>query len=79
MSSSLRALRSVMPRLVSWRRLEDQDAADYNHKMFCDKNLAETNAKVDDKKAEIENHTAKIDKRTSNSVRVKAEVVTISK
>merc|ERR550537_1592968 len=63
----------------SIKRLEDEDAADYTHKMFCDKNLAETNAKVDDKKAEIEKHTAKIDKHTSTSARVKAEVATLEK
>ena len=53
------------------KRLEDEDAADYTHKTLCDKNLAETNAKVDDQKAEIEKHTAKIGKHTSNSARVK--------
>ena len=55
----------------SIKRLEDEDAADYTHKTLRDKNLSETNAKVDDKKAEIEKHTAKIGKHTSNSARVK--------
>merc|ERR1719174_3481136 len=61
------------------QQLENEEAADYTHKVYCDKNLAENEAKVADKKSEIEKHTAKIDKHTSNSVRVKAEVATLEK
>lgn len=63
----------------SIQRLEDEEAADYTHKVYCDQNLAESEVKVADKKSEIEKHTAKIDKHTSNSARVKAEVATLEK
>merc|ERR1719454_2409244 len=63
----------------SIKKLEDEEAADYTHKVYCDKNLAESEVKVADKKREIEKHTAKIDEKTSNSVRVKAEVATLEK
>merc|ERR1719473_432841 len=61
------------------QQLENEEAADYTHKVYCDKNLAEAEVKVADKQAEIEKHTAKIEQKTSNSARVKAEVATLEK
>merc|ERR1719456_383680 len=61
------------------QQLEDEETADATHKIFCDKNLAESDVKVADKQAEIEKHTAKIEQKTSNSKRVKAEVATLEK
>jgi len=61
------------------QQLEAEEAADYTHKLYCDKNLAESEVKVEDKKSEIEKYTAKIEQKSSNSVRVKAEVATLEK
>merc|ERR1719473_737695 len=61
------------------QKLLDEEAADYTHKVYCDKNLAEAEVKVADKQAEIEKHTAKIEQKSSNSARVKAEVATLEK
>merc|ERR1719446_1508119 len=46
-------------------KMEAEAEADATEKAFCDKELSETNAKKDDKTAEIEKLTAKIDKMTS--------------
>merc|ERR1719331_978380 len=61
------------------QKLLDEEDADATHKVFCDKNLAESEVKVVDKKAEIEKHTAKIDQKSSDSARVKADVATLEK
>merc|ERR1719386_397283 len=61
------------------QKLEEEEDADATHKVYCDKNLAESDVKVSDKKAEIEKHTAKIEQKTSNSERLKAEVATLQK
>merc|ERR1719473_145539 len=61
------------------QQLENEEAADYTHKVYCDKNLAEAEVKVADKQSEIEKHTAKIEQKSSNSLRVKAEVATLEK
>merc|ERR1719473_311085 len=59
------------------QQLENEEAADYTHKVYCDKNLAEAEVKVADKQSEIEKHTAKIEQKSSESIRVKAEVATL--
>merc|ERR1719261_1869466 len=56
-------------------KLEAEAAA--AEKAFCDKELSETNAKKDDKTAEIEKLTAKIDKMTGKSKILKGEVATL--
>merc|ERR1719265_2715332 len=48
-------------------KMEAEAEADATEKAFCDKELSETNAKKDDKTAEIEKLTAKIDKMTGKS------------
>merc|ERR550537_2183970 len=58
-------------------KLEAEAEADATEKAFCDKELSETNAKKDDKTAEIEKLTAKIDKMSSKSTILKAEVATL--
>lgn len=58
-------------------KLEAEAEADANHKAYCDKELAETNAKKDDKTAEIESLTAKIDEQTARSKKLQEEVATI--
>merc|ERR1719276_328408 len=55
-------------------KLEEEAEADATEKAFCDKELAETNQKKDDKTAEIEKLTAKIDKMSANSKQLKSEV-----
>jgi len=58
-------------------KLEEEAEADATEKAFCDKELAETNQKKDDKTSEIEKLTAKIDKMTANSKQLKSEVATL--
>merc|ERR1719352_1785932 len=65
--------------LESIERIKADQAADETHKMYCDEQLAETTAKVQSIEAEIEKHTAKIDQKTSSSLRVKAEVANLQK
>merc|ERR1719443_271945 len=58
-------------------KLEAEGEAAATEKAFCDKELSETNAKKDDKTAEIEKLTAKIDKMTGKSKILKGEVATL--
>jgi len=58
-------------------KLEEEAEADATEKAFCDKELAETNQKKDDKTAEIEKLTAKIDKMSASSKQLKSEVATL--
>jgi len=58
-------------------KLEEEAEGDATEKAFCDKELAETNQKKDDKTAEIEKLTAKIDKMSANSKQLKGEVATL--
>merc|ERR1719265_2209226 len=58
-------------------KLEAEAEAAATEKAFCDKELSETNAKKDDKTAEIEKLTAKINKQTSESKILKEEVATL--
>merc|ERR1719181_971904 len=55
-------------------KIEAEEAADATEKAFCDKEVPEAQAKVDDKAAEIEKITAKIDKMTAKSTTLKNEV-----
>jgi len=58
-------------------KMEAEAEADATEKGFCDKELAETNAKKDDKTGEIEKLTAKIDKMTSKSKILGTEVAAL--
>jgi len=58
-------------------KLEAEAEADATKKAYCDKELAETNAKKDDKTAEIEKLTAKIEQQTAQSAKLKEEVATL--
>merc|ERR1719263_549133 len=58
-------------------KLEEEAEADATEKAFCDKELAETNQKKDDKTAEIEKLTAKIEQNTAKSGQLKEEVATL--
>merc|ERR1719195_965091 len=55
-------------------KLESEAQEEANHKAYCDKELAESNAKKDDKTAEISKLTAKIDKMAARSAQLKEEV-----
>merc|ERR1711933_641657 len=59
--------------------LEEAADADATEKAFCDKELAETNAKKDDKTAEIEKLTTKIDQMSARSAKLKEEVAALQK
>jgi chromosome segregation ATPase len=58
-------------------KLEAEAEADATEKAFCDKELAETNQKKDDKTDEIAKLTAKIDEWTARSKQLKQEVATL--
>merc|ERR1719322_1566423 len=55
-------------------RLESEAQEDATHKAYCDKELGESNAKKDDKTAEISKLTSKIDQMTAKSAQLKEEV-----
>jgi len=58
-------------------KLEADAEADATEKAFCDKELAETNFKKDDKSSEIEKLTSKIESSSSKSAILKDEVATL--
>merc|ERR1712032_655704 len=60
-------------------RLEKEAEADATEKAYCDKELAETNAKKDAKTTEIKKLSTKIDQMTSRSARLKGEVAELEK
>jgi len=60
-------------------KLEAAADADATEKAFCDKELAETTAKKDEKTAEIEKLTTKIDQMSAASAKLKEEVAALQK
>merc|ERR1719291_604873 len=60
-------------------KLESEAEADATHKAYCDKELAESNEKKADKKAEIAKLSTKIDQMTSRSAQLKSEVAALQK
>merc|ERR1719335_2036109 len=60
-------------------KLEEAAETDASHKAYCDKELAESNVKKDDKTAEIEKMTTSIDKMSSRKAVLEEEVATLMK
>jgi len=60
-------------------RLEKESEADATEKAYCDKELAESNAKKDAKTTEIKKLSTKIDQMTSRSAQLKGEVAELEK
>merc|ERR1719238_1206770 len=58
-------------------KLEEEAAADADHKAYCDKELKENEEKEADKIAEIEKMTTKIDQWTARSAQLKEEVAAL--
>jgi len=58
-------------------KLEEDGAADANHKAYCDKEMAETKQKKIEKTAEVEHLSTKIDQKSSASAKLKEEVATL--
>merc|ERR1712151_947037 len=58
-------------------RLEKEAGADATKKAYCDKELAESNAKKSDKTDEIEKITTRIDRAAATSAQLKEEVATL--
>jgi len=58
-------------------KLEAEAEADATKKAYCDKELAETNQKKDDKTSEIETLTAKIDQQAAQAAKLKGEIATL--
>merc|ERR1711956_203352 len=59
--------------------LEAQAEADATEKAYCDKELAESNAKKDEKTNEIKKLSTKIDSMTSRAAQLKTEVAELEK
>merc|ERR1712029_716950 len=59
--------------------LEEAADADATEKAYCDKVLGETRTKKDDKTAEIEKLTTKIDQMSARSAKLKEEVAALQK
>merc|ERR1719237_1767107 len=60
-------------------KLESEAEADATHKAYCDKELAESNEKKADKKAEIAKLSTKIDQMSARSAQLKSEVAALEK
>jgi len=60
-------------------KLEEAAGADATEKAFCDKELSESTAKKDEKTAEIEKLTTKIDQMSAASAKLKEEVAALQK
>merc|ERR1719254_353435 len=60
-------------------KLESEAEADATHKAFCDKELAESNQKKDDKTNEIAKLSTKIDQMSARSAQLKGEVAALQK
>merc|ERR1719254_141800 len=58
-------------------KLESEAEADATKKAYCDKELAETNAKKEDKSDEIESLTTKLEQATAKSAKLKEEVAAL--
>jgi chromosome segregation ATPase len=86
MSSAIRAgqaagadpfakIKSLISDMIA--KLEDEAAADADHKAYCDKELSENEAKEADKIAEIEKLSTKIDQWSARSAQLKGEVAAL--
>merc|ERR1711948_184963 len=60
-------------------KLEAEAEADATHKAYCDKEIAESNEKKDDKTNEIAKLTTKIDQMSARSSQLKSEVAALEK
>merc|ERR1712232_165318 len=60
-------------------KLEKEAHEDATHKAWCDKELAENNAKKDDKMAEIKKLSTAIDQMNARIAKLKEEVATLQK
>merc|ERR1719460_2526571 len=58
-------------------KLEAEAEADATKKAYCDKELAETNQKKDDKTAEIEKLTSQIESSKAKAAKLREEVATL--
>jgi len=60
-------------------KLQKEGEADATKKAYCDKEMSETQAKQDDKTADIEKMTTKMDQQAAESAKLKEEVATLQK
>jgi chromosome segregation ATPase len=60
-------------------KLADEAEADATKKAYCDKNMAESQQKVDDKTADIEKLTTQVDVMAAESKKLKGEVAVLQK
>merc|ERR1712113_656603 len=60
-------------------RLENEAEADASHKAYCDEEISHSDEKHEDKTAEIEKLTTKIDAWSARSAKLKEEVAALQK
>jgi len=60
-------------------KLEKEAAEDATQKAFCDKEMKETKAKREDKTAEVEKLSTKVEQKEAQSTKLKGEVATLQK
>merc|ERR1719482_2042263 len=60
-------------------KLVAEAAEEADHKAFCDKEMSETKAKMEDKQGEVDDLSTKIDKSAAKVAKLKEEVATLEK
>merc|ERR1719498_2155939 len=58
-------------------KLEADAAKEASHKAFCDKEMAETKAKKEEKESDLDTLSTKIDKATAKIAKLKEEIATL--
>jgi len=60
-------------------KLEDEAGADASHKAYCDKSMSESQAKQDEKRADVEKLSTSIDQMSARSAHLKEQVAGLQK
>jgi len=68
-------VRSMVSSMIA--RMEDEASKEADHKAYCDKEMAETQAKVDDKNDEISKVSTRADQQSAASAKVVEEITTL--
>ncbi|CAK0889210.1 unnamed protein product, partial [Prorocentrum cordatum] len=68
-------VRSMVSSMIA--RMEEEASKEADHKAYCDKEMAETQAKVDDKAQEISKVSTIVDQQSAESAKVVEEITTL--